>query len=247
MSFDNSCVLITGASRGIGYALVQHFAAKGAFIIATASTPQSCELLQTLLKEQQIKAAVLPVNLTDKVSVQGFLTELKARNDQIDILINNAGITRDTLFLRMKDDDWDDVLATNLTGAFKISQYVLRGMLKRDYGRVISISSVVGVTGNPGQANYCASKAGLIGMSKALAQEVASRGITVNVIAPGFVETDMTKVLSEEQRLTLLNKIPSKKLGVAKDIAHACSFLASREAHYITGHTLHINGGLYMN
>jgi 3-oxoacyl-[acyl-carrier protein] reductase len=245
--FKSKTVLVTGASRGIGLAIAKNFGAQGAFIVATATSEGTCEQLRSTLKAAEIQGHVYTLNLEHQDSIDAFLASLKALDRPIDILINNAGMTRDSLSLRMKAADWDVVLATHLSGAFKLSQALLRGMLRSGYGRIISISSVVAATGNPGQANYCAAKAGLIGMSKSLAHEVASRNITINVIAPGFIETDMTKALTEDQRLHLLNQIPSKKLGVPNDIAHACLFLASKEAHYITGHTLHINGGLFMN
>ncbi|NBW56257.1 3-oxoacyl-[acyl-carrier-protein] reductase [bacterium] len=244
--FNNSCVLVTGASRGIGFAIAKNFGHQGAFIIATATSDDACLKLATILQEDNIQAKVLKLDLGSTDSIANFLLEVKELNRPVDVLINNAGITRDNISLRMKASEWDDVLATNLSGTFKLTQGILKGMLRASYGRIISISSVVAVIGNPGQANYCAAKAGLIGMSKALAQEVASRHITINIIAPGFIETDMTKVLSEEQRAFLLNQIPSKKLGIPDDIAHACLFLASPQAHYITGQTLHVNGGLYM-
>jgi 3-oxoacyl-[acyl-carrier protein] reductase len=246
MALSNKTVLITGGSRGIGLCLVKNFAQKNAFVITTATTQDNCNQLQSVLNDLGLSAIVIPLNFLEEGSLEHFLKTLKQVQRPVDILINNAGITRDQLSLTMKPSFWDDVITTNLTGAFKITQALLRGMIKQGSGRVISISSVVAHLGNPGQINYCAAKAGLIGMSKALALEVASRKITVNLIAPGFIETDMTQELSEEKRQLILNQIPSKTLGLPEDVAHACLFLASDEAHYITGQTIHVNGGMYM-
>lgn len=236
--------LVTGASRGIGKAIAEELAAKGATVIGTATSEKGAEDISTYLGKNG-KGIVL--NVADTASIDQALTQIKTEFGDIDILVNNAGITRDNLLMRMKEQEWNDILSTNLTSVFHLSKAMLRSMMKKRHGRIITIGSVVGSSGNLGQTNYCAAKAGLIGFSKALAQEVASRGITVNVIAPGFIATDMTHILTEEQKQAILSNVPAGKLGEAKDIAKAVAFLASEDAGYITGTTLHINGGLYMN
>ncbi|MFU2077374.1 3-oxoacyl-ACP reductase FabG [Avibacterium endocarditidis] len=235
--------LVTGATRGIGRAIAEELSAKGAFVIGTATSEKGAESISAYLGE---KGKGLVLNVADAQSIDAVLTQIKADFGDIDILVNNAGITRDNLLMRMKDEEWFDILQTNLTSVFHLSKAMLRSMMKKRFGRIITIGSVVGSMGNPGQANYCAAKAGLIGFSKALAKEVASRGITVNVVAPGFIATDMTDALTEEQKAATLANVPAGRLGEPKDIAKAVAFLASDDAGYITGSTLHVNGGMYM-
>lgn len=235
--------LVTGATRGIGRAIAEELSAKGAFVIGTATSEKGAESISAYLGE---KGQGLVLNVADAQSIDAVLAQIKADFGDIDILVNNAGITRDNLLMRMKDEEWFDILQTNLTSVFHLSKAMLRSMMKKRFGRIITIGSVVGSMGNPGQANYCAAKAGLIGFSKALAKEVASRGITVNVVAPGFIATDMTDALTEEQKATTLANVPAGRLGEPKDIAKAVAFLASDDAGYITGSTLHVNGGMYM-
>ncbi len=247
MLFKDRTVLVTGASRGIGLAIAQAFAQQGAFVIGTATSIEGAKKFEEFLLSNQFSGIGLVLNLANDNSINLFFEELKKTNKIIDILINNAGITKDMISLRLKLEDWNDVILTNLTGTFRITQHVLKNMLRLPHARIINISSIVASIGNPGQVNYCASKAGLIGMMKSLALEVASRGITINTISPGFIETDMTSKLPEDQREKLKNMIPSQKLGQPEDIAHACLFLASPQASYITGQTLHVNGGMHMN
>jgi len=236
--------LVTGASRGIGAAIAQRLGADGARVIGTATTADGAARIGAQLAAHGGRGAVLDV--ASQESIDALMADIEAREGAIGILCNNAGITRDTLLLRMKQDDWDAVLQTNLASVFRLSKAVLRGMMKARKGRIISIASVVGLTGNPGQANYAAAKAGMIGFTKSLAREVGSRGITANVVAPGFIDTDMTRALNESQRQTLNGQIPLARLGLPSDIAAAVSFLASADASYITGETLHVNGGMYM-
>ena len=236
--------LVTGATRGIGRAVAEELALKGAFVIGTATSEKGAESISAYLGEE---GRGLVLNVADQASIEGVLERIKKEFGDIDILVNNAGITRDNLLMRMKDEEWFDILQTNLSSVYHLSKAMLRSMMKKRFGRIINIGSVVGSSGNPGQSNYCAAKAGLIGFSKALAKEVASRGITVNVVAPGFVATDMTEVLSEELKNTLLSQIPAGSLGEPKDIAKAVAFLASDDAAYINGTTLHVNGGMYMS
>lgn len=236
---EGQTALVTGGSRGIGAAICQRLAAAGARVIGTATTEQGAQAISESLGARG-EGRVLDV--CDADAVQAMIKSLP----EISILVNNAGITRDGLAMRMKDEDWDAVIQTNLSAVFRCSRAVLRGMMKARYGRIVSIGSVVGSAGNPGQANYCASKAGLIGMSKSLAREVGSRGITVNVVAPGFIETDMTRALDDKTRDSLLGQIPTERLGSVEDIAAAVAFLASPQAGYITGETLHVNGGMHM-
>ena len=235
--------LVTGATRGIGRAIAEELSAKGAFVIGTATSEKGAEAISAYLGE---KGKGLVLNVTEPESIDAVLTQIKAEVGDIDILVNNAGITRDGLLMRMKDQDWFDIIQTNLTSVYRLSKAVLRPMMKKG-GRIITIGSVVGSMGNPGQTNYCAAKAGLVGFSKSLAKEVASRGITVNVVAPGFIATDMTDELNEAQKEAILSQIPAGELGTAQDSAKAVAFLASDDARYINGETLHVNGGLYMN
>jgi 3-oxoacyl-[acyl-carrier protein] reductase len=241
---NGAVALVTGASRGIGAAIAARLAGDGARLIGTATTPEGAARITESLGPEGGRGAVLDV--TRQESIDALIADIDAREGAVEILVNNAGITRDMLLLRMKQDDWDAVLQTNLASVFRLSKAVLRGMTKARKGRIISIASVVGLTGNPGQANYAAAKAGMIGFSKSLAREVGSRGITVNVVAPGLIDTDMTRALNDAQRATLNAQIPLARLGQPADIAAAVAFLASPEACYITGETLHVNGGMFM-
>ena len=236
--------LVTGASRGIGAAIAATLAASGARVIGTATSQGGADGISSALGSSG-RGAVL--NIADDESVQALIKDIQANEGAPSILVNNAGITRDNLLLRMKPEEWDDVLSTNLTGTFRISKACLRGMMKAKKGRMINIASVIGVTGNAGQANYAASKAGLIGFSKSLAKEIGSRNITVNVVAPGFIDTDMTRDLPEDQKATMLGAIPLARLGEGEDIANAVLFLASPAGAYVTGETLHVNGGMLMD
>jgi 3-oxoacyl-[acyl-carrier protein] reductase len=238
-------VIVTGASRGIGRGIAEVLASRGAHIVAAARADNAAATVDAI-RATGGSAELASLDVTDTASVEALVEGVITRHGRIDVLVNNAGITRDQLMMRMKRDEWDDVIATNLTAAFTCVHAVLRPMIKRRAGRVISISSVVGQMGNPGQANYAASKAGLIGFSKALAREVASRNITVNVVAPGLVETDMTKAVAEKAQADWTSLIPLQRLGTTKDIASAVCFLASDEAAYITGQVLAVNGGMYM-
>ena len=241
---NGEVALVTGASRGIGAAIAARLAADGARVIGTATTPAGAARITESLWDRCRRGAVLDV--TSQQSVDALLADIDATDGAVGILCNNAGITRDTLLLRMKEDDWEAVMQTNLASVFRLSKAVLRGMMKARKGRIISIASIVGLTGNPGQANYAAAKAGMIGFSKSLAREVGSRNITVNVIAPGFIDTDMTRSLSDAQKAALNAQIPLSRLGQPADIAAAVAFLASPDASYITGETLHVNGGMLM-
>lgn len=243
MSFEGKVALVTGASRGIGRAIAETLAARGATVIGTATSQSGAEAISAYLGEH---GCGLLLNVTDATSIENTLETIRTTYGEVDILVNNAGITRDNLLMRMKEDEWQDILNTNLTSVFRLSKAVMRAMMKKRVGRIITIGSIVGTMGNAGQANYAAAKAGLIGFSKSLAREVASRGITVNVVAPGFIETDMTRALNEEQRANTLAQVPAGRLGDAQDIANAVAFLASDEAAYITGETLHVNGGMLM-
>jgi 3-oxoacyl-[acyl-carrier protein] reductase len=242
-NLNGSIALVTGASRGIGKAVAEQLVAKGATVIGTATSENGANAISEYLKDKG-EGKVLDVANAD--SMQNLLDEINAKYGSVDILVNNAGITRDNLLMRMKDDEWQSIMDTNLTSIFKMSKAVLRGMMKKRKGRIINIGSVVGSTGNAGQANYAAAKAGVIGFSKSMAREVASRGITVNVVAPGFIDTDMTKALTDEQKESIFKDIPANRLGDPKEIAATVGFLASDEAAYITGETIHVNGGMYM-
>jgi 3-oxoacyl-[acyl-carrier protein] reductase len=246
MALNNEIVLVTGASRGIGMAIALELGARGATVVGTATSEKGASAIAALLDENNIRGTGMVLNVTDPDSIAVFLKAVQDKFGTPTILVNNAGITRDNLLMRMKDEEWDDVIQTNLTSAFRMSKACLRGMMKSRHGRIITISSVIGATGNAGQANYAATKAGVIGFTKSLAREVGSRGITVNTVAPGFIDTDMTRALPEEQRDKLLEQIPLARLGDVRDIAYAVAFLASEEAGYITGETLHVNGGMYM-
>ena len=237
--------LVTGASRGIGAAIAGELAAQGAKVIGTATSEAGAQAITQRLSAHGGEGRVLDV--TDGAAVDGLIESIVKEHGGLSILVNNAGITRDQLLMRMKDEDWQAILDTNLTSVYRTSKAVMRTMMKARRGRIINIASVVGVTGNPGQTNYAAAKAGIIAFSKSLAREVGSRGITVNVVAPGFIDTDMTRALTEDQRKTLEGTIALGRLGAPADIAHAVVFLASSAAAYITGETLHVNGGMYMS
>ena len=243
---EGQIALITGASRGIGAAIALELGRQGAVVIGTATSAGGADQIGQALQQSGIQGCGMALDVNDASQVERVLKDITDRFGVITILVNNAGITRDTLLMRMSDEDWDAVLATNLKSVFRMSQAVLRPMMKARFGRIISISSVVGHMGNAGQTNYCAAKAGMTGFTKSLAQEVGSRGITVNCVAPGFIDTDMTRDLPEEHRAKLLERIPAGRLGQAEDIAAAVAFLASARAGYISGETLHVNGGMYM-
>ena len=246
MSVTNQIALVTGASRGIGQAIALELGRQGATVIGTATTEAGAEAISGTFAAAGVKGAGKVLNVTAATAVDDLIKAIESEFGAISILVNNAGITRDTLLMRMKDEDWDAVINTNLSSVFRTSKAVLRGMMKARHGRIINIASVVGATGNPGQANYAAAKAGMVGFGKSLAREVGSRGITVNTVAPGFIDTDMTRALTAEQRNALLANIPLGRLGAAQDIANAVAFLASDAAAYITGETLHVNGGMFM-
>ena len=237
--------LVTGASRGIGKAIAEALSAQGATVVGTATSENGAAAISEYLAASGGKG--LALNVTDKASVETVLKNITDEFGAIDILINNAGITRDNLLMRMKDDEWQDIIDTNLSSIFTLSKAVLRGMMKKRYGRIVNVGSVVGSAGNAGQANYAAAKAGVIGFSKSMAREVASRGITTNVVAPGFIDTDMTKALTDDQREAIFKDIPANRLGAPEEIASTVAFLVSDGAAYITGETIHVNGGMYMN
>ena len=235
--------LVTGASRGIGRAIAEKLAQDGFFVVGTATTDNGAEAISVFLSD---KGKGLKLNVADAGSIEETVKKINESFGAPAVLVNNAGITRDNLLMRMKDEEWDDIINTNLTSVFRMSKAVLRGMMKAKTGRIINISSVVGATGNAGQANYAAAKAGMIGFAKSMAKEVGSRNITINTVAPGFIDTDMTKELGDDIKNSLLASIPLAQLGNADEVANAVAFLASEGAGYITGETLHVNGGLYM-
>jgi 3-oxoacyl-[acyl-carrier protein] reductase len=245
-SLAQDLALVTGASRGIGRAIAEQLARNGATVIGTATTEAGAQGISEWLTAGGFKGRGIVMNVADPASIEGALKDIEAQEGAITILVNNAGITRDNLLLRMKQEEWDEIMNTNLASVFRLSKAVLRGMMKARRGRIINIASVVGVMGNAGQTNYAAAKAGIIGFSKSLAREVGSRGITVNVVAPGFIATDMTAKLPAEQQQQLTAQVALGRLGSVEDIAHAVAFLASPQAGYITGETLHVNGGMYM-
>lgn len=246
MSFQGKVALVTGASRGIGKAIAQQLAAQGAIVIGTATTEAGAQAISAYLQTQNAQGVGMALDVTQADSIDGFLAQITTQFGAPVILVNNAGITRDGLLLRMKDSDWDAIINTNLTAIFRLSKACLKGMSQARWGRIINISSVVGQMGNAGQCNYAAAKAGLEGFSRALAKEMGGRGLTVNCIAPGFIDTDMTHALTEAQQATMLAQIPANRLGQPEDIAHAVVFLASDQAGYINGVTLAVNGGMYM-
>ncbi len=244
---ENQIALVTGASRGIGQAIAKGLGAAGAIVIGTATSESGAEKITAYLKDAGIKGQGMVLDVTNAESVIHCVKQIGTDFGAPDILVNNAGITKDTLLMAMKDDQWDDIINTNLTSIFRMSKAVVRGMMKKRNGRIISISSVVGASGNPGQTNYAAAKAGIVGFSKSLAREIGSRNITVNAVAPGFIDTDMTRELDQNQKDSLLTQIPLGRLGSAEEIAATVVFLASPAAGYITGETIHVNGGMYMS
>jgi 3-oxoacyl-[acyl-carrier protein] reductase len=247
MELTGKVALVTGASRGIGQAILFALAKQGASVIGTATTQEGADKITALLKEKNYPGMGLVVDVGSRESMDKMYEQCMAHFPQVDILVNNAGITRDTLFLRLKDEDWDQVISTNLSSVFYLSKLFMRGMIRTRWGRIITISSLSGVMGNAGQTNYAAAKAGVIGFSKSLAQEIASRNVTVNVVAPGFIATDMTSVLSDNLKASATDNIPMKRFGEPEEIAATVAFLASFGASYITGETIHVNGGIYMS
>jgi 3-oxoacyl-[acyl-carrier protein] reductase len=247
MSLENQTALVTGASRGIGKGILEEIGNRGATVVGTATSAAGAESITENLQARGFKGCGKVLDVTDPDSVTTVVEAVQNEFGTVSILVNNAGITRDNLLMRMKEDEWESVIQTNLTSVFRMSKACLRGMMKARYGRIITITSVIGATGNPGQSNYAATKAGAAGFSRSLAREVGSRGITVNTVAPGFIDTDMTRILPEKQRNALLEQIALGRLGDVRDIANAVAFLASDAAAYITGETLHVNGGLHMN
>ncbi|WP_286235730.1 3-oxoacyl-ACP reductase FabG [Thalassotalea sediminis] len=241
-SLDGQVALVTGASRGIGKAIAEQLKALGATVVGTATSEHGANNISEYLGAGR----GLVLNVTDDDSINNMFETIKQEFGSVDILVNNAGITRDNLFMRMKDDEWNDIIDTNLSSVFKISKAVMRPMMKKRFGRIINIGSVVGTMGNAGQVNYATAKAGLIGFTKSLAREVASRGITVNTVSPGFIDTDMTQSLTDEQKEGIFSQVPANRLGKPEEIAKSVAFLASDAAGYITGETLHVNGGMYM-
>lgn len=244
---EGQIALVTGASRGIGRAIAMELGAQGATVIGTATSAGGAADIQQTLDAAGVKGLGAVLNVTDAAACEALLGEIEKTFGAVSVLVNNAGITKDNLSMRMKDEEWDAVIDTNLKAVFRMSRLVMRAMMKARFGRIINITSVVGSSGNPGQANYCAAKAGVAGMTRSLAQELGSRNITVNCVAPGLIDTDMTKGLPEEQRNAMLKAIPVGRLGQPEDIAHAVAFLAGRHAGFITGVTLHVNGGMYMS
>lgn len=246
MSLQGQIALVTGASRGIGQGIALELGRQGATVIGTATTVAGAESISSYLKAANIKGCGMALNVNDGAQLEAVLGEIPKQFGAIGILVNNAGVTRDNLLARMSDEEWDDIMSTNLKSVFRLSRGVLRGMMKARVGRIINISSVVGSMGNAGQSNYAAAKAGVVGFSKSLAREVGSRNITVNCVAPGFIATDMTEALSQEQRDKLIENVPLKRLGAVADIAACVAFLAGPGAAYITGATIHVNGGMHM-
>jgi 3-oxoacyl-[acyl-carrier protein] reductase len=246
-TLDKQIAIVTGASRGIGRAIALELARQGATVIGTATSESGAASITEAFKAEGVNGRGAVLNVTDAAAAEALIDGTVKEFGTLHVLVNNAGITQDQLAMRMKDDDWDAVIDTNLKSVFRLSRAVLRPMMKARGGRIINITSVVGSAGNPGQANYAAAKAGVAGMTRALAREIGSRGITVNCVAPGFIDTDMTKTLPEEQQTALKTQIPLGRLGSPEDIAHAVAFLASPQAGYITGTTLHVNGGMYMS
>ena len=243
-ALEGEVALVTGASRGIGAAIANALAAAGAEVVGTATSEGGAEAISAALGDN---GRGIVLDIADDESVQVAIKDIQGNEGNPTIVVNNAGITRDNLLMRMKADEWEDVLSTNLSGVYRVSKACLRGMMKAKKGRIINIASVIGIMGNAGQSNYAAAKAGIIGFSKSLAREIGSRNITVNVVAPGFIDTDMTRVLSEDQRESMLTQVPLGRLGEGEDIAHAVLFLASKAGAYITGETLHVNGGMLMD
>lgn len=247
MTNGQEIALVTGASRGIGQAIALELGRRGAYVVATATSSDRAEKIDNYLKENKINGQGVRLDVTDLASIEALMAELEKTRGAPTILVNNAGITRDNLMLRMSEQDWDTILDTNLKSVYRMTKACLRAMIKARRGRIITISSIVASTGNPGQANYAAAKAGIVGFTKSLAREIGSRNITVNAVAPGFIDTDMTRALPPSQREALVKQIPLGRLGTAEDVAHAVAFLTSPGAAYITGTTLHVNGGMLMN
>lgn len=247
MTTDNKVALVTGASRGIGAAIAEQLARAGATVIGTATTEKGAAAITARFAEQGLNGAGKVLNVTDADSVAGLLKDVQQEYGVPLILVNNAGITKDNLLMRMSDEEWFDVVNTNLSAVYRLSKAVLRGMMKNRWGRIINVGSVVGAMGNAGQSNYAATKAGAAGFARSLAAEVGSRGITVNTVAPGFIDTDMTRILTDEQKAQLLNKIPLGRLGKPEEVAAVVGFLASEAGAYVSGETIHVNGGMYMN
>lgn len=243
---EGQVALVTGASRGIGRAIAMELGSQGAIVIGTATSAGGAADIQQALDTSGTTGMGAVLNVTDAAACEALLGEIEKKFGAVSVLVNNAGITKDNLSMRMKDEEWDVVIDTNLKAVFRMSRLVMRAMMKARFGRIINITSVVGSSGNPGQANYCAAKAGVAGLTRSLAQELGSRNITVNCVAPGLIDTDMTKGLPEEQKSAMLKAIPVARLGQPEDIAHAVAFLAGRHAGFITGVTLHVNGGMYM-
>ena len=246
MNLDGQIPLVTGASRGIGQAIALELGRHGATVIGTATSDKGAERIGQALAEAGVAGAGEVLDVTDGASVDALIKSVARDHGPITVLVNNAGITRDNLLMRMKDEEWDAVIETNLSSVYRVSKACLRGMMKARNGRIINIASVVGETGNAGQANYAAAKAGMFGFTKSLAREIGARGITVNTVAPGFIDTDMTRSLADEQKRALLEQVPAGRFGDPQEIAYACAFLAAPEAAYITGQTLHVNGGMHM-
>jgi 3-oxoacyl-[acyl-carrier protein] reductase len=244
---DGQIALVTGATRGIGAAILNVLGKEGATVIGTATSDAGAATIRSAITEAGFKGTGLVLNVQDAAAIESAVKTIETEFGGVSILVNNAGITRDTLLMRMKDDDWQAVIDTNLTSVFRLSRAVVKSMMKARVGRIINIASVVGFMGNPGQTNYVAAKAGMVGFTKALAREIGSRGVTVNCVAPGFIETDMTKSLSAEQVSKLVQNVPLGRLGQVDDIAHAVCYLASPHASYITGNTIHVNGGMLMD
>ncbi len=242
----NRVALVTGASRGIGRAIALTLASSDCLVVGTATSEAGAESITKAFAETNVKGKGMKLDVTDPESIKEVVAAIGEEFGQPTILVNNAGITRDNLLMRMKDEEWEDIIGTNLSSIFRLSKACLRGMMKARFGRIVNIGSIVAATGNPGQANYCAAKAGIIGFTKSLAREVASRNITVNTVAPGFIDTDMTRELEEQQKNVILESIPLNRLGEAEEVAYAVAFLCSPRAAYITGETLHVNGGMFM-
>ena len=245
-TIEKKIALVTGASRGIGAAIAVEMARQGFLVIGTATTAKGSEIITQMFELNKLEGLGLPMDVNSNQSISDLIAKINLDHGEISALVNNAGITRDTLLMRMKEEDWDAVINTNLKSVYKLSQAVIKGMMKKRYGRIINISSVVGHMGNAGQTNYAATKAGISGFTKSLAQEIGSREVTVNCVAPGFIDTDMTKALSDDQRQQLLGHIPLGRLGTPADVAHAVCYLASDLAGYVTGETIHVNGGMLM-
>ncbi len=246
MDLNEKIALVTGGSRGIGKAIAMTLARNGAYVIATATSDSGAKKISEQFKEAGLNGEGRVLNISELATIEQFASDLQEENKAPDIVVNNAGITKDNLFLRMSDEEWSEVIQTNLSGVFRVNKAFIRGMFRKRWGRIVNVSSIVGKTGNAGQANYSAAKAGLEGLTKSIAQEVASRGITANLVAPGFIDTDMTQVLPDMVKEEILKKVPMKRLGQSEDIANAVLFLVSDNAKYITGETLNVNGGMYM-